>query len=182
MFVNLFAIDFVLEKQKQKRKQYKSSMINLLTTILSTTPTSDLDFAVQQQQKNVHLLSSCPHHRRRLANMVFPRLSPTKPPPITTMEEQQQHPHQKQPSPKRRRRKYNSRKRYSHFRQLPFHSTMQHVLRVLLPHSYDFTHGIFGGCFEGDSNVERCGNAEDQFCWRRTVFVSEDFGKNGGFL
>lgn len=51
MFVNVFAIDFVLEKQKKKRKQYKSSMINLLTAVLSTTPTSDLDFAVQQQQK-----------------------------------------------------------------------------------------------------------------------------------
>lgn len=50
MFANLFAIDFVLEKQKKKGKQYKSSMINL-TTIFSTTPTSDLDFAVQQQQK-----------------------------------------------------------------------------------------------------------------------------------
>lgn len=34
-----------------KRKKYKSSMMNLLTTIFSTTPTSDLDFAVQQQQK-----------------------------------------------------------------------------------------------------------------------------------
>lgn len=51
MFVNLFAIDFVLEKQKKKRKQHKSSMINLLTTIFSKTPTSNLDFAVQQQQK-----------------------------------------------------------------------------------------------------------------------------------